>query len=196
MDNQQEEHIETILDSPIPLLQKLRLLIFGEIKPDPYTQVTFYITFISWLIFFLWSLISYFAISFKAVIQEQKSIDVAAILKKRGEDLGFEPTDFLDRLLTFHLISIVCWLFVFVGIVLIWRKDKRFIYFFFGGTIFYLGMLLFYLNFAYYKADTTFFDKLLFIAMNLISLMYFFLLRKEENGGSLSFFGEDEEDEG
>jgi hypothetical protein len=56
-------------------------------------------------------------------------------------------------------------------------------------------MMLFYLNLSYYKEDTTFFDKISFIAMNALGVMYYFLLKKEENGGSLSFFGEEDSDD-
>jgi hypothetical protein len=76
-----------------------------------------------------------------------------------------------------------------------WRKDLRFIYFHFGGTLFYLGMLIFYLSFGYYKEDTTFFDKVTFLAMNANAVMYYLLLRREKSGGSLSFFGEEDDEE-
>lgn len=195
MQTPQDEHKESIYSSPIPLLNRLRSFIFGTTKPDAYTQATFYFNFILWLIFFLWTVVSYFAIHFRHLIFEQKNIPVELIIKARGETLGFEPAEFLDRLLTFHSISIVCWIAVFIGLILIWRKNEKFVYFFFGGTIFYLGMNLFYLNFTYYQEDTTFFDKVIFLAMNANALMYFFLLRKEISGGSLSFFGEDDTDE-
>lgn len=195
METQQTEHHESLLDSPIPLLLRARNFLFGEEKPDGYTQVTFYINLVIWAIFFLWSCISYFAISLRSVIEEQKSIPVEGILMNRGIELGFQPSDFLDRLMTFHLISIVCWIAVFIGLVLLWRKDLRFAYFFFGGTVFYIGVLLFYLNLDYYSEDTTFFDKISFIAMNALSILYFFLLKKEENGGSFSFFGEEDSDD-
>lgn len=195
METQQTEHQKSYLDSPIPLLLRARNFLFGEEKPDGYTQVTFYINLVLWAIFFLWSCISYFAISLRTVIEEQKSIPVEGILMNRGIELGFQPSDFLDRLTTFHLISILCWIAVFVGLILLWRKDLRFVYFYFGGTIIYIGMMLFYLNLSYYKEDTTFFDKISFIAMNALGVMYYFLLKKEENGGSLSFFGEEDSDD-
>jgi hypothetical protein len=195
METQQTEHHETLLDSPIPLLLRAKTFLFGEEKPDGYTQVTFYINLFLWAIFFLWSCISYFAISLRTLIEEQKSIPVEGILMNRGIELGFQPNDFLNRLSTFHLISIVCWIAVFVGLIFLWRKNLRFVYFFFGGTGIYIGMMLFYLNLSYYTNDTTFFDKISFIAMNAVGIMYYFLLKKEKNGGSLSFFGEEDSDD-
>jgi hypothetical protein len=195
METQQTEHHETLLDNPIPLLLRAKRFLFGEEKPDGYTQVTFYINLILWAIFFLWSCISYFAISLRTLIEEQKSIPVEGILMNRGIELGFQPNDFLDRLTTFHLISVLCWIAVLVGLIFLWRKDLRFVYYYFGGTAIYIGMMLFYLNLSYYTEDTTFFDKISFIAMNAFGVMYYFLLKKEKNGGSLSFFGEEDSDD-
>jgi hypothetical protein len=195
MDNPSIENHQTSFNSPYPFLIRLRNSIFGIDKPDGYTQATFYLNLIIWTIFFIWSIASYIAISFRHLIFEEKGIPVELIIRSRGTQLGFEDGEFLNRLLTFHSISIVCWIFVFIGIVLLWRKNLNFVYFFFGGTIFYFGMLIFYLNFSYFKDDTTFFDKIIFLALNANALMYYFLLRKESQSGTLSFFGEDEEDE-
>lgn len=195
METPQTDHTETLFNSPIPLWLKIRGLVLGEEKPDAYTQATFYMNLIIWIIFFFWSISSYFAIYFRDLILEQKGIPVELIIKARGEYLGFTEGDFLDRLLTFHSLGIVCWIVVFIGLVLLWRKNEKFVYFFFGGTLFYFFMILFYLNFQYYREDTTFFDKVCFLALNANTLMYYFLLKKEKKGGSLSFFGEDEDDE-
>lgn len=195
MESSRIENQETRFNSPYPFLIRLRNALFSEEKPDGYTQATFYLNLILWSIFFIWSIASFLAISFRQLIFEEKGIPVELIIKSRGVALGFNEDDFLQRLLTFHSMSIVCWLFVFVGLVLLWRKKLNFVFFFFGGTVFYFGMLIFYLNWDYFKNDTTFFDKIIFLAMNANALMYYFLLRKESNDGSLSFFGEDEDDE-
>lgn len=169
------------------------MLIFGEDEPDNYTKVTFYINLVLWFIFISWSIASYVAISFRDLILQEKKINVEEIVMNRGEELGFVPNDFLDRLLTFHSVSIILWVIVLVGIILMWRKNLKFAYFFFSGTLFYIGMLIFYLNFSYWKSDTTFFDKIAFLAMNANALMYYFLLRREKSGGSISFFGESQD---
>jgi hypothetical protein len=136
--------------------------------------------------------VSYFVITLRDFIFENKNIAVEEIIRNRGVELGLDPTDFLDRLLTFHAVSLVCWIIVLIGLILLWRKNLKYVYFFFGGTIFYFGMILFYLNFSYFKEDITTFDKIAFLAMNVSALLYYFLLKKEKSGGSLSFFGEEE----
>lgn len=195
MDTIQSEQTKTKFNSPMPMLVQLRDVIFGKGKPDAYTQVTFYLNICLWFILFIWSIISYFVISLRDLIYTEKSIPVETIILERGEQIGFESTDFLDRLLTFHSISIVCWILVFIGLVLMWRKNIRFVYFFFGGTMSYLGMVFFYLNSTYFVEDITLFDKIAFLAMNSSTLLYYFLLKREIQGGTLSFFGEDLDDE-
>ena len=195
MNTRQTENSESFYNSPYPMLTRLKEKVFGTEKPDNYTLVTFYLNFLFWIVFFIWSFASYLTISYRHLIFEQKKIPVELIIKARGEALGFESTDFLHRLLTFHAISLICWILVFIGLILIWKKNEKFGYFFFGGMILYAFMLIFYLNFDYFMEDTTTFDKIILLAMNANALMYFFLLRKEKKGGSLSFFGEDEEDE-
>ena len=195
MNTRQTENSESLYKSPYPMLTRLKVKVFGTEKPDNYTQVTFYLNFFFLMFFFIWSFASYLTISCRHLIFEQKKIPVELIIKARGEVLGFDSTDFLNRLLTFHLFSHICWILVFIGLVLISRKNEKFIYFFFGGMLLYALMLIFYLNFDYFLEDTTTFDKIILLAMNANALMYFFLLRKEKKGGSLSFFGEDEEDE-
>lgn len=179
--------------SPLPFIVKLRNLIFGKIFPDAYTQVTFYLSITIWFILFVWSCISYFVIVLRDFIYDQKGIQVETIVNARGEQLGFEAGEFLDRLLTFHLTSILCWLLVLIALVMLWRKNIKFIYFFLGGTLIYLAMILFYLNTLYFREDITFFDKIAFMALNANVLIYYFLLKREVKGGNISFFGEDEE---
>jgi hypothetical protein len=111
---------------------------------------------------------------------------------QRGQALGFEGQDFLDRLLTTHAIAVVAWIIVFIGIVLLYRKKEVFLYFIVGGTVFYSGMLLFYMSFSYFKEDVTLFDKIGLLAILLSSTIYYFLLKKENAGGSINFFEEEE----
>jgi hypothetical protein len=181
--------------SPVPFLITFRNLIFGKEKPDVYTQITFIINMMIWVTFMLWNIISYFTITMRSVIFEQKGIPVETIIQKRGIELGFEPNEFLPRLLTFHAIAIICWGLVFFGLILLYRKKKQFSYFILGGTVFYLGMSIFYLSFDYFLQDTTSFDKVaLLILISSISL-HAFLMKNERSGGSISFFGESEDEE-
>ena len=115
--------------SPVPFLIKFKKIIFGKKKPDIYTRITFIFNILIWLTFMLWSIVSYLAITMRSIILKQKGIPVEDIIQKRGIELGFEPNDFLPRLLTFHAVSIICWGLVFFGLILLYRKKKQFSYF-------------------------------------------------------------------
>ena len=70
-----------------------------------------------------------------------------------------------------------------------------FVYYVLGGTIFYVGMILFFVSFRYFVEDVTFFDKVCLLVLVLSTILHSFLMRNERSGGSISFFGEvDEED--
>ena len=184
----------TKFQSPLPFLIQLRNLIFGKQKPDIFTRVTFYINLWIWLTFTVWSIISYISISARTFILQQKGISVEDIIEKRGIELGFEGKEFLNRLLTFHSISLICWMLVFVGLVLLYRKKVQFIYFVLGATLFYIGMHIFYLSFTYFVEDTTLYDKISLLIIIAGSLIHFYLLKNEKRGGTINFFGEMEED--
>lgn len=174
--------------SPLPFIIKLRNLIFGTKQPGIYTQLTFFIHLIGLSLFSLWSVLSYFSITYRTVFLEQKGVDVAAIIELRGSELGFEEGEFLNRLATFHGISMICWGVVFFSLILLWREKRAFGYFFFGGTIFYFGMLIFYVGFDYYIYDTTRFDKILFLILILNSLFYVLFKKQNYREEDASFF--------
>ncbi len=193
---EQEVKPRTKFQSPLPFIIQFRNLIFGKEKPDTFTSVTFVINIIISTTFFLWNIISYFSISMKDFIEAQKGISVEEIITKRGGELGFENGEFLNRLLTFHAISIICWIIVFVGIVLLYRKLIQFVYFIVLPILFYIGMSIFYISYTYFIEDTTTYDKIALLVVVAGSILHYFLMKNESRGGSINFFGaiEDEEE--
>ena len=180
--------------SPVPILKKLHNLIFGRRIPDVYTQITFYMNTVIWTTFMVWNVISYFALSTRELIEQEKGIPISEIIRERGTALGFSGDNFLNRLLTFHSVSMICWAVVFVGLILLYRKSHRSIYFVLGGIIFYLGMMIFYISYRYFVEDTTAYDKVALLIIVVSTLLHFFLMRNERNGGSTGFFGEPTEE--
>ncbi|MFT6984045.1 MAG: hypothetical protein ACJAUD_002825 [Crocinitomicaceae bacterium] len=59
----------------------------------------------------------------------------------------------------------------------------------------YLGMSIFYLSFTYFAQDTTMFDKIALLVLGLILIMHSYLMGNERKGGSISFFGESQEED-
>jgi hypothetical protein len=171
-------------------LEKIGNIIFGASTPDIMTKVSFYSSLVIWLIFFIWSLLSFGAIYFRETIQNEKQIPVSDMINERGLELGFDSGDFIDRLLVFHSIGTIAWIIVFIGIVLIWRRVSNYVYFFFGGTSLYFLTMLFYLNIDYYLEDTTFFDKIAFIALNLIGALNTLLLKSRNSSDPKGLFDE------
>lgn len=192
METSNAKEAQTAFQSPVPIILRLRTIVFGDEIPDKYTQFTFFLNLFFWFTFFIWSIASYLTISNREVIMDQKNIPVEEIIKSRGIELGFDGQDFLERLVTTHSIGVISWTIVFVGLVFLYRKKEIFIYFIAAGTLFYVGMLLFYMSYSYFKEDVTLFDKIGLLAILLSSTMYYFLLRKENSGGSINFFEEEE----
>ena len=131
----------------------------------------------------------------KDFIEAQKGISVTEIIAKRGWELGFKDGQFLSHLLTFHAVSSICWLIVFVGIVLLYRKMIQFVYFIVLPILFYIGMSIFYVSYTYFIEDTTTYDKIALLVIIAGSVLHYFLMRNESNGGSINFFGSIEDEE-
>ena len=187
---EKEEVKTTKFQSPVPILRQIRNLIFGRRIPDVYTQITFYINSVIWTTFMVWNIISYFTLSSRDFIMQQKGIPIERIIHDRGIALGYEGNEFLSRLTTFHAISIICWGVVFFGLILLFRKSRRFVYFVLGGVIFYVGMSIFYIGFDYFAQDTTAYDKVALLIIVVSTLLHSYLMRNERSGGSIGFFGE------
>jgi len=190
-ENRFNETLESNLSSPIPLLKKLRNLIFGEDSPEVILQVSVYINLIFWFIFQLWHLISYFAISYRDIILSEKKINVEILILNRGAELGFDPAVFLENLLTFHKIAIFFWLVVFVGIVMMWRKHRFYLYFLYIPLILHPLTEWYLLGSKYLMEDSTFFDKLSFFILLVNSIFYSIMVKQQTNQGADFFQTED-----
>ncbi|PWL29468.1 MAG: hypothetical protein DCO96_06835 [Fluviicola sp. XM-24bin1] len=177
------------LESPIPFVIVLRNWIFGKRRPDIFTRITFIANLVIWMLFLIWSGFSYFAVNSRDWILQQKGIRVTSIINERGTELGFENGVFMDRMETASLIAIVCWLVFFVGLVLLYRKKRIFVYFSIVPLLAYVALNSIYLGFAYFIEDITLFDKILIlISLLSLSISVFMMRSGGENTGS-SFFG-------
>jgi hypothetical protein len=162
METNEELEQHTKFNSALPLILKLRDLIFGNKKPDIYSRLTVYFNAIIWFIFLAWHLIGYASISMREVIFTEKKIDVEALIFERGK---------------YHLISSICWGTIFIGLILIWRKSRIFNYFIFIPLLVYAGMILFFLRWRYFMEDTTTFDKITLLVFVLNILIYWIIQR-------------------
>ena len=189
------EEFEAHLNSPLTLLTRIRNLIFGTQSPDLYTRFSFFLALIGWFIFFVWAVMGTIAIRMRDLIFDTKEINVTSLIEERGIALGFEPQSFIGRLEAFHALSVIFWLVAFIGLVLLWRKNERFVYFYFGGAGAYLIFMWVMLGFGYYAKDTTFFDKIAYFVMVGHTAMYAYFLKREKSGNKIHLFGVEDEDE-
>ena len=186
----------TKFQSPVPIVLKLRDLIFGKDKPDLFTKINFLLNLVLWAIFMIWSLFSFYTLEARNFIYRQKGIPVETIIKNRGRELGFEGEDFLQRLLTVNGISIICWGVVFLSLVLMYRRSKRFYYLFLVPILFYIGLLFIYVSPSYFFEDTTTFDKLALIIMLTSASIYYYLIKNKEKDEEINFFGIETDEDG
>lgn len=174
----QEETVhKTKFNSALPAIIIARNAIFGKRKPNGYTRFTLYVNLVIWITFLVWHLLSYFAFSLRDLIFEEKKIDVTTLIYCRGEELGFEAMDFLNRILHFHIFSAIAWGIFFLGLVLLWRKSRWAVYTLLMSVAAYYYLLIIYISLDFFNQDVTLFDKVLLSFMGLNLLIYFVINR-------------------
>jgi len=179
----------TKFQSPVPFLRQFRNLIFGKRTPDMFTRITFYINSVLWTTFILWHILSYATLTSRELFLQQKGLPIEEIVESRGAELGFESGEFLARLITYHAIAIICWVVMFVGLIFLYRRLQRFVYFILAPVAFYIGMSVFYIGFRYFMEDTTTYDKIALLII-ISTLLHSYLIKNGRGeDGHASFFG-------
>lgn len=187
-EEQAKKDAATKFQSPLPFILQLRDLIFGKRTPDLITKITFYINLVIWFMFILWSVVSAYSIGARDLIYKQKHVPIEHIIHKRGAELGYSGDDFVHRLSTYNFAGIILWFIVFVGLVLLFRKLKVFIYFSLGPIVIYLLLTIFYLGWDYFMQDTTTFDKIALFTMMISIIVYYFMMKDKAYEDDLNFF--------
>lgn len=192
--NKIEEKLDKHLNSPFSLLARFKKWILGEEKPDSFTFWSVIINSIIAFIFLLWSLLSLSVLLFREIMKNEKNINVSEIIGKRGHQLGFDKgNDFIHELSLFHMLALVCWFIVIIGIVLQYRRNLYFIYFIGAGILIYILAMWIMLGFSYWVQDTTGFDKSIFFIICLSSGFHYYYLKQELNGGFKGMFNSNSE---
>lgn len=184
---------KTKFQSPVPIIIQIRNLVFGKKKPDIYTRLTYYVNLIVWITFIIWHSVGYVALNSKSLFLREKGIPVQKIIETRGQSLGFMPGEFASKIETFNALSAILWGIFFIGLVLLYRKKKLFIYFTLVPIGLYLMLNTFYLSFAYFFQDTTNYDKVALLVVIVSCLIHYYMLKNESSGGTISFFGESDD---
>lgn len=160
MEFQERTSKSTKFNTAMPIVLLVRDFIFGKKSPDLFTKFVVFTNMLIWLCFTAWHLISYFAISLRDLIYEEKKINVQALIFERGIELGFSPYQFLNHIIKYHFISIFAWGFIFIGLALLWRKKRLFSFFIYIGIVSYAAILYIFMGSQYIATDVTLLDKI------------------------------------
>jgi hypothetical protein len=167
-------------EDAIPLLVRIRKLILGKQKPDGFTRLMFSFSIFSWLMLTLWNAVSYFVLLTSDLIKENKGFSVDDVIIKNGQNLGFNGKEFLTSITTFYFNSLFVWLFIFIGLTLMYRKKTVYTFIVLGGLAFHFIYMFIVLGFQYFIEDVSFFDKILYAVLIVVTLIHSFLMKKEK----------------
>lgn len=168
-------------EDAIPLLVRLKTLILGRDKPDGFTRLMFTFSLFSWLLLTIWNAVSYFVLLTSDIIEENKGFSVKDVIIKNGQNLGFNGEEFLSSITTFYFNSLFVWLFIFFGLVLMYRKKRIYTLVVLGGLAFHFIYMFFVLGFQYFIEDVSFFDKILYGILIVVAMIHSLLMSKEKN---------------
>ena len=168
-------------EDAIPLIVRIKKLILGEHKPDGFTRLMFSFSLFSWLLLAIWNAVSYFVLLTSDIIKENKGFYVNDVIIKNGHNLGFNGNEFLVSITTFYFNSLFIWLFILVGLILMYRKKQVYHFFVLGGLALNFTYMFIVLGFQYFIEDVSFFDKVLYAILTIVTVIHSFLMKKESN---------------
>lgn len=168
-------------EDAIPVLVRIRDLILGKKKPDGFTRIIFLINMFCWLMLAMWNAISYFVLLTSDIIKESKGFSVKDVIIKNGQNLGFNGEEFLTSITNFYFNNLFVWVFIFIGLALMYRKKAIYPFFILGGLIFHFAYMFYVLGLQYFIEDISFFDKILYGILLVSTIIHSFLMKKETN---------------
>lgn len=168
-------------EDAIPLFVKISRIIFGKKKPDGLTRIVFSINLFVWFLLFMWNMICYFVLISSDIIKENKGFSVNAIIRRNGQKLGFDGQDFLDAITQFYFLNNFIWVFIFVGLIFMYRKKAFYPFIVLFGLGVHFSLMFFTLGLQYFIEDVSFFDKILYAILIGLTIVHSFLMKKEIN---------------
>ena len=169
-------------EDAIPLLFRIRALIIGKKKPDGFTRLMFSISLFAWFLLTMWNAISYFVLLTSDIIEQNKGFSVNDVIIKNGQNLGFNGEEFLASISSFYFNNLFVWLLIFIGLALMYRKKSAYTLFVLGGLGIHFIYMFIVLGFQYFIEDVSFFDKILYGILIVVTLIHSFLMNKEKEG--------------
>jgi hypothetical protein len=149
---------ENFMQSPVPLLVKLKRIILGAEIPGIFVRYVFYINSLIGVIFLVWHLLGGASVFFRSLIFNQKQIQVDQLISANSQKLGYTFDELIWALKIHHIIASFLWLGILVSMVLFWRRDpKTIIYLLFLFLVYFLQGIYFF-GWAFITKELTPFD--------------------------------------
>lgn len=163
-----------------PHIQKAKKVVLGQERPKLFTQIVFYLGIVGTSIFGMWSTISLLILKFPGYLKSNKQVDVEAIVGLRARELGFEGTDFFNKLVLFHLTSTLVWIIILICFFLLWRSIKWANVVIVAGIVALTLFTLILFGPTYLIEDTTTFDKITLLIMLTLSVISHFTMTPKQ----------------
>ena len=171
-------------EDALPVFYWFRNMILGKTKPDRFTRLIYYVNLVAWFLLMIWNFLSFVAISMSDVIKAEKGFSVNAIIRRHGRELGFTHDNgqtFLDAVTEYHFYNIFIWMFIFVGLVLLYRKNKVYTLIYLGGLAIHFVFMFWKIGIQYFIESVSFFDKILYALMIVSVITHSTVLAKNKN---------------
>ncbi len=154
--------------------------IYGTERPHWFVQLNYHLSSFIATLALIWQGMTYLILANPSFLKNHKSIDVPAIVEKRGIELGFAKNTFYDTMLQFSLTGSILWLLLLVTLIFVWRQKSFAVYLITGIILTYFITLMTMMGWTYFDQDTTIFDKItLVIILGLTILQQLFVKPKK-----------------
>ena len=162
---------ENFMQSPVPLLVKLKRLILGDDIPVIYVRYFFYINSIIALIFYIWHLLGGVSVFFRSLIFNQKQIQVDQLISANSQKLGYTFDQLIWALKVHHILSVFIWLVIMVALVMFWRRKQNTIFYLLFLFLFYFLQGIYFFGWDFITKELTPFDWSLLSLFTLLILV-------------------------
>ena len=149
---------ENFMQSPVPLLVKLKRAILGAENPGIFVRYVFYINSIIGVIFLVWHLLGGASVFFRSLIFNQKQIQVDQLISANSQNLGYTFDELIWALKIHHILASFVWLGILVSMVLFWRRNPNTIIFLLFLFLIYFLQGIYFFGWAFITKELTPFD--------------------------------------
>ncbi len=177
---------ENFLQSPLPLINRIRLWIYGKESPKLYLKISYSVNSVLALLFFIWHLLGFSAVFFRKFVFTKKQIAVDEIIKLNAHKLGCTFEELISYLQIHHLISAAVWVMILWVLVLFWRGSKKIYLYILFLLLAYFIQGIYFFGWRFITDELTFFDWMmlvLFCVLFLVSgiIQVFFIKTKSRS---------------